>query len=211
MLSERQLFANLTAMAAGRLVTEATFVSIGERLKATRERAGYTLDDLAALTGLSKAHLSRLESAERQPSIAALLTFAAALRVPVGRLLGDEEFATAATLTIYSGGEVSHEVAGLDVVACSGFPGSRALEALRMTVSPERGPGVPARHLGEEWLYLVAGTLLLDYDGQVYRLTEGSCAHFDAERPHRLEAESVPAEVLVVAAQGASALRSAHR
>ena len=59
-------------MAAGRLVTEATFVSIGERLKAARERAGYTLDDLAALTGLSKAHLSRLESAERQPSIAAL-------------------------------------------------------------------------------------------------------------------------------------------
>jgi transcriptional regulator with XRE-family HTH domain len=198
-------------MAAGRLVNEATFVSIGERLKAARERAGYTLDDLAALTGLSKAHLSRLESAERQPSIAALLASAAALRVPVSRLLGDEDFATAATLTIYSGEEVSHEVAGLDVVACSGFPGSRALEALRMTVSPERGAGAPVRHLGEEWLYVVAGTLLLDYDGQVYRMTEGSCAHFDAERPHRLGAERVPAEVLVVAAQGTSGLWSAHR
>jgi transcriptional regulator with XRE-family HTH domain len=201
----------MTAMAPSRLVSEATLLSIGERLRTARERAGHTLDDLAALTGLSKAHLSRLESAERQPSIGALLTFAAALRVPVGRLLGDEEYATAATLTIYSGREATHEVAGLDVVACSGYPGSRALEALRTTITPERGPGAPARHLGEEWLYVVDGTLLLDYDGCVYRVPTGSCSHFDAERPHRLGAESLPCEVLVVAAVGGSTLRHAHR
>jgi transcriptional regulator with XRE-family HTH domain len=198
-------------MAPSPLVSEATLLSIGERLKRARERAGYTLEDLAALTRLSKAHLSRLESAERQPSIAALLTFAAALRVPVGRLLGDDEYATAATLTIYSGREAAHEVGGLDVVACSGYPGSRALEALRTTISPERGPGAPARHVGEEWLYVVGGTLLLDYDGSIYRVPTGGCAHFDAERPHRLGAESLPCEVLVVAAIGGSTLLNAHR
>jgi transcriptional regulator with XRE-family HTH domain len=41
--------------------------SIGDRLKAAREQAGHALDHLAALTGLSKAHLSHLGSAERQP------------------------------------------------------------------------------------------------------------------------------------------------
>jgi transcriptional regulator with XRE-family HTH domain len=198
-------------MATGRLVTEEIFQSIGERLRAARERAGYTLDELAGLTGISKAHLSRLESAERQPSVAALLSFASALQVPVGRLLGDEEYATAATLTIYGGVEPAHEVAGLGVVSCSGYPGSRVLEALRMTISPERGPGVAARHLGEEWINVVVGTLLLEYDGCIYKVPAGSCAHFDAERPHRLGAETLPSEVMVVAAVSGSALRNAHR
>jgi transcriptional regulator with XRE-family HTH domain len=198
-------------MATGRLVSEATILSIGERLRAARERAGYTLDELAALTGVSKAHLSRIESAERQPSVATLLTFASALQVPVGRLLDDVEYATAATLTIYSAGEPAHEVAGLGVVSCSGYPGSRALEALRMTISPKRGPGLPARHLGEEWVYVVEGTLLLDYDGRLYRVPTGSSAHFDADRPHRLGAEALPTEVMVVTAVGGSALRNAHR
>ncbi len=198
-------------MAPAQLVSEHALSSIGERLKAAREQAGYTLDELASLTGLSKAHLSRLESAERQPSIAALLTFAAALRVPVGRLLGEDDNHSSTPLSVYSGGEVPHDVAGLNVAACSGYPGSGALEALRMTISPERMPGTPARHHGEEWVYVVAGTLVLDYDGRPYRVAAGSCAHFDAEHPHRLGAENVPTEVLVVAAQGPRGLWSAHR
>ncbi len=198
-------------MAPAQFVSEQALSSIGERLKAAREQAGYTLDELATLTGLSKAHLSRLESAERQPSIAALLTFAAALRVPVGRLLGEEDNQDSTPLSVYSAGEPSHEVAGLHVVACSGYPGSGALEALRMTISPDRVPGPAARHHGEEWVYVVTGTLVLDYDGQRYRTTAGSCAHFDAEHPHRLGAEGMPTEVLVVAAQGPRGLWSAHR
>ena len=198
-------------MAPAQLVNEHALSSIGERLKAAREQAGYTLDELAALTGLSKAHLSRLESAERQPSIAALLTFAAALRVPVGRLLGEEDTESSAPLSVYSGAEASHQVAGLSVVACSGYPGSGALEALRMTISPERIPGPPARHHGEEWVYVVTGTLVLDYDGRQRRVPSRSCAHFDAEHPHRLSAENGPTEVFVVAAQGPRGLWSAHR
>jgi transcriptional regulator with XRE-family HTH domain len=198
-------------MAPAQLVSENALSSIGERLKAARERAGYTLDELSTLTGLSKAHLSRLESAERQPSIAALLTFAAALRVPVGRLLGEEDTESITPLSVYSGAEASHQVAGLSVVACSGYPGSGALEALRMTISPERIPGPPARHHGEEWVYVVTGTLVLDYDGRQCRVPSGSCAHFDAEHPHRLGAENGPTDVFVVAAQGPRGLWSAHR
>ncbi len=198
-------------MAPAQLVSEHALSSIGERLKAAREQAGFTLDELASLTGLSKAHLSRLESAERQPSIAALLTFAAALRVPVGRLLGEDDNNSSTPLSVYPGGAEAHEVAGLNVVACSGYPGSGALEALRMTISPERTPGTPARHHGEEWIYVVTGALVLDYDGRPYRVAAGSCAHFDSEHPHRLGAEDVAAEVLVVAAQGPRGLWSAHR
>lgn len=183
--------------------------SIGAGLKRARERAGYTLEQVAESTGLSKAHLSRLESAERQPSISALLELSAALRVPVSTLLGEDE--TAAPLSIHGGAEPRHDAAGLSITACSGYAGSTDLEALRITVPADRAPTDPASHRGEEWLYVTSGTLRLEYDGDVHLLDAGMCAHFDAQVPHRLGAEGGVAEVLLVAANRSRSILDVHR
>jgi OsmC subfamily peroxiredoxin len=49
---------------------------IAERIRILRVERGFRLVDLAALTGLSEAHLYRLEQGERWPSVPALLTLA---------------------------------------------------------------------------------------------------------------------------------------
>lgn len=190
-------------------VSDAQLVTIGERMRTARERARFTLEDLALLTGLSKPHLSRLESAERQPSVNALLTIASALGVSVSELLGEGESST--SLGLHSDDVARHDASGLSVAACSGYVGSSALEALRVTVDPDRVPGPPARHRGEEWLYVVRGTLTLEYDGTMHEIASGGCAHFDAERPHRLGAVGAPAEVLLVAADGWRTIRNVHQ
>src|SRR5271163_963494 len=101
--------------------TDAVLVSIGERLRAAREDAGLTLDQTAELSGLSKAHLSRLESAERQPSIAALLTLAGALGTPVSTLLGEDQ--DPSPLAISTAAAARHESKGLSIAPCSGYAG----------------------------------------------------------------------------------------
>lgn len=191
------------------MVTEATLASIGERLRAARDRAGLTLDQLAEATGLSKAHLSRLESSERQPSIAALLDLSATLGVPVNVLLGEDR--DGVPLSISAGTEPRHEANGLAIVTRSGFPGSSAIEALSITIDPDRPTSPPARHRGEEWLYVVSGTLLLEYDGIGHTLATGRCAHFDADRPHRLTALGGVTEILMVAAHDSRTLQAVHR
>lgn len=188
--------------------TEALLASVGERLRAARERVGLTLDQTAELAGLSKAHLSRLESAERQPSIAALLSLSDALGTPVSSLLGENQ--DASPLAISTEGAPRHESKGLSIAACSGYAGSSALEALRITVNPDRPLTPPAHHRGEEWLYVVQGILRLEYDGEVHHLGPGVTAHFDAERPHRLGAEGRRAEVLLVAAKDARNVQTVH-
>lgn len=182
--------------------------TIGERLRAARERAGLTLDQTAELSGLSKAHLSRLESAERQPSIAALLSLSVALGVPVSALMGEDLHG--APLAISTGDEHRHVSKGLSIASCSGYTGSSTLEALRITVDPDRPLTQPARHRGEEWLYVLQGSLRLEYDGEVHHLGPGMTAHFDADRPHRLGAEARPAEVLLVAAKDARNMQAIH-
>jgi transcriptional regulator with XRE-family HTH domain len=186
----------------------AVLVSIGERLRAARDAAGLTLDQTADLSGLSKAHLSRLESADRQPSIAALLALADALSTPVSTLLGEQH--TGPALAISTDGGPRRLSNGLSIASCSGYPGSSALEALRITVDPDRPAPTPARHRGEEWLYVLHGILRLEYDGETHHLGPGVSAHFDADRPHRLGAEAEAVEVLLVSARDARNVQNVH-
>src|SRR5271156_3744702 len=117
------------------MVTEATLASIGERLRAARDPAGLTLDQLAETSGLSKAHLSRLESSERQPSIAALLDLSAALGGPVNVLLGEDRGGSPFSISV--GNETRHEANGLAITTRSGYPGSSAIEALSVAIDPD--------------------------------------------------------------------------
>jgi transcriptional regulator with XRE-family HTH domain len=180
--------------------------TIAESLREERARAGLTLDQLAQRAELSPAHLSRLESGERQPSVAALIALSRALGVSVSTLLGERRGVPA--IATFPPDAPAHEANGLTIVPISGFPGSSALEALHITIRPDRDPPEPARHRGEEWIFVVAGRLALEFDGQVHFMVPGTTAHFDAGRPHRLGAEGGPCEVLVVAADAPSDFRN---
>ncbi|HEY1970912.1 MAG TPA: helix-turn-helix domain-containing protein [Pseudonocardia sp.] len=182
---------------------------IAANLRIARENRGLTLEQLAAASDLSKAHLSRLEAGERSPSIAALLKLAAVLGVRVSGLLGEDP--GGAPISLHGPDEVRHDSGGLAIASCSGFAGSRVLEALRVTVNPDRPATVPGRHRGEEWIYVLSGSLDLEYAGELHEIPAGTSAHFDADRPHRMSVrEGHPAEVLVVSAQEGADLRTVH-
>lgn len=61
---------------------------VGENIRAERERAGLSLSQLAAATGISKAHLVRLEKGGGNPSLEILARIAEALEVTVADLVG---------------------------------------------------------------------------------------------------------------------------
>jgi transcriptional regulator with XRE-family HTH domain len=183
-------------------------MSIGEYLKAAREEQGLTLEQASELSGISKSHLSRLESSERQPSVAVLLALSAALGVSVGTLFGESE--VSGPVAISSPDEPRRESNGLYIAPCSGYSGSNVIDALRITVDPDRPAPAPTRHPGEEWLYVLTGRLRLEFDGLAYFLETGAAAHFNAEVPHRLGAEGASAEVLLVAAKPHRNLHQIH-
>jgi len=180
--------------------------SLAENLREERTRAGLTLEQLAQRADLSIAHLSRLESGDRQPSVAALISLSRALGVSMSTLLGERRGTPA--LAMYRADGPTHEANGLTIAPVSGFPGSSTLEALRISISADREPPEPARHRGEEWIYVVRGQLRLEFDGQAHLLDAGSAVHFDANRPHRLGAARGTVEVLVVAADAPNDFRN---
>ena len=180
--------------------------SLAESLREERTRAGLTLEQLAQRADLSTAHLSRLESGDRQPSVAALISLSRALGVSMSTLLGERRGTPA--IAAFPPGRATHEANGLTITPCSGFPGSATLEALQISIDADRAPSEPARHRGEEWIYVVKGELRLEFNGQVHSLEAGSTVHFDANRPHRLGTADGTVEVIVVAADAPNDFRN---
>lgn len=57
------------------------------RIREVRKRAGLTQEELAARSGLTQSHLSRLELGKYVPTLTTLERLARALKVPVSDLL----------------------------------------------------------------------------------------------------------------------------
>ena len=64
---------------------------IGSRLRAARMASGFTLEQLARATNLSKGFLSRLEHDATSPRLPTLVAICNALKLPVGSLFEEAE------------------------------------------------------------------------------------------------------------------------
>ena len=60
---------------------------IAMRIKALREREGWTQEVLAEKAGISRSHLARLETAKQDPNLSTLEKIAKAFRVKLSALV----------------------------------------------------------------------------------------------------------------------------
>ncbi|MFI8391679.1 helix-turn-helix domain-containing protein [Streptomyces sp. NPDC085540] len=161
--------------------------AVAPQLRDLRRRAGLTLEAAAARARLSPAHLSRLETGRRQPSLPLLLGLARTYGTTVSELLG--ETPAAADPIVRAGGPGAREADGWTYWQAGGS--GRGMQALRVHVPHGRSQGELVRvHPGEEWLYVLEGRLRLHLGEAEHLLEPGDSAHFDSLTPHRIGAAS---------------------
>ena len=66
-------------------------VSFGPTLRKFRNARGLSQHELAAMLGISRSHIGRLENGEKQPSLAMLFRLASALEVPASAMIAAME------------------------------------------------------------------------------------------------------------------------
>ncbi|MER5181108.1 XRE family transcriptional regulator [Streptomyces sp. NPDC002896] len=159
--------------------------AVAPHLRELRRRASLTLEAAARAAGLSPAHLSRLETGRRQPSLPMLLTLARVYGTTVSELLGET---VAGRDAVLRGADTEPTEAGGWTYRQAGSPG-RAMQALRVHVAPGTQGDIVRVHPGEEWLYVLEGRLRLRLADATHTLGPGDSAHFDSLTPHRLAAE----------------------
>ncbi|MEV6264798.1 XRE family transcriptional regulator [Streptomyces sp. NPDC051784] len=162
---------------------------VAPRLRELRRSRGLTLESAAGRAGLSPAHLSRLETGRRQPSLPMLLGLARVYGTTVSELLGEmppERDAIIRGAGPTEAAPVGPEAGGWLYRQAGGA--GRAMQALRVRV-PYGAEGDLVRvHPGEEWLYVLEGGLRVVLGESVHDLGPGDSAHFDSLTPHRIGA-----------------------
>lgn len=158
--------------------------AVAPQLRTLRRRASLTLEAAARAAGLSPAHLSRLETGQRQPSLPMLLALARVYGTTVSELLGET---VADRDAIVRATEMEPTRAGGWTYWQAGAP-ARGMQALRVHVPYGTQGDIVRVHPGEEWLYVITGRLLLRLGDTAHVLGPGDSAHFDSLTPHRLAA-----------------------
>ncbi|MEU6915152.1 helix-turn-helix domain-containing protein [Streptomyces olindensis] len=158
---------------------------VAPQLRALRRQASLTLEAAARAAGLSPAHLSRLETGQRQPSLPMLLALARVYGTTVSELLGET---VAGRDAVVRAADMEPTAAGGWTYWQAGAPG-RGMQALRVHVPYGSQGDIVRVHPGEEWLHVLRGRLRLRLGDTTHRLAPGDSAHFDSLTPHRIAAE----------------------
>lgn len=161
-----------------------TGTRIGARLKRIRRIRGLTLAQAASSTGLSISFLSSLEREETGISVATLRKLVTHYRTTLGELL------TGAT----SLGLTSITRANRRARTVGRFRGVRIehlvrapvlMEAQLFEVMAGAGSGEAYTHDGEEFIYVLSGTLEVRIEGHGrYVVKEGDCLYFASSFSH---------------------------
>lgn len=164
---------------------------IGPRLKEARTRRGLTLTQLAALTGISKSTLSRLEAGQRKPSLELLLPIAQAHQLPLDELVGAPELGDPRIRLRPRARN------GRVVVPLTRDAGGIA--AWKVVIPPEKKEPELRTHGGYEWLYVLSGRMRLILGEHDITMGPGEVAEFDTKLPHWFgPAGDEPVEILSI-------------
>jgi len=173
--------------AAPHTLDRATF---GKRLRAARKHFGWTLAHLAELSGVSITTISRAERGQLALSYEKFSALGSALRMDFGSMFAEAgvpatPFAgpvltRAGEGVVYRGVSFSYEFLGTSAVGKQMSPILGTVHARRI-----EGPGDFARHPGEEFVYVLSGSIDVHFeDGRVVQLRRGDALYFDSRIGH---------------------------
>ena len=182
---------------------------IGEKIKGIREMKGISVTDIAERTGLSEEQILRIEGNEDFPSLAPLIKIARALGVRLGTFLDDQE-------------ELGPVICRKECVQCEegiGFTNNavtkhkymsyhalstdksgRHMEPFLIDVQPSyKANFIFSTHEGEEFIFVIEGTIEINYGKNTYLLNEGDSIYYDSIVAHHVHTgNDKPAKILGV-------------
>jgi quercetin dioxygenase-like cupin family protein len=155
---------------------------IGKKIKKVRTRKKITLDGMANETGFSIDYLKQIEAGKKIPPVGALLQIARALEIDTGFFLREQETALQTRVRAYAKRTDNYAYTTLT-------PGAenKHLKAFKVTIEPLKDhEGVGYQHEGEEFVYVLKGSIEITVGEHVNLLDAGDSLHFNSGIRHRM-------------------------
>jgi transcriptional regulator with XRE-family HTH domain len=175
---------------------------IVDRIKRLRISKKITLESLAKMTGFTTGYLSRIENSENAPPISTLSKIAQALEVDIFFLLFEDRPNNPSNMVIVRKDdpkELSARKAsyGYRYEALASKKIGKNMEPY--VLYPDFEYSTVFQHEGEEFFYVLEGTIEFIYGDEKYLLEAGDCMYFDAHIPHTgISRGNKKAKVLII-------------
>jgi transcriptional regulator with XRE-family HTH domain len=164
---------------------DAVAEAVARTVKSARTAHGWSLDQLAARSGVSKGVLVNVEQGRGNPSLSTLIKMSEALGVPLTRLVSTNDepplklFAEERQVTLWRG------PSGGTGTLLAGSDGKPTVELWTWVLQPGESRASDAHPAGtREILHLLEGTLTVLVDGDPHPVTAPEAAVLLADRPH---------------------------
>jgi mannose-6-phosphate isomerase-like protein (cupin superfamily) len=169
--------------------------SFGQSIKAYREDRKLSLKELAHETGYPADLLEKVEKDEITPPVALVLQLSRTLKIDVETL--DDDANKKASSRVKSQKKRAGSYAYTQLTKSAQ---DKHLGAYLITIEPNTAhEGVEYHHEGEEFIYVLKGSLSISVGKNPSLLKQGECIHFNSALHHKLSNPSdEKAELLVV-------------
>lgn len=168
---------------------------IGRKIRELRKKAGLVLQDLSDRTGLSKPLLSQIEKETVSPPIATLLKISKALNTNISFFFQNDGSEEKVVIVRKDESKVidsryfGREESGYYYEALAYKKSKKYMEPFLVEFKRKRANKISYfSHEGEEFIYLLEGTLEFRTEDQQHLLFPGDSLYFESSIPHAYRA-----------------------
>lgn len=176
------------------------------KIKEIRERRNMTIEELAEKSKVSLDVLKAMEDGEIIPSLTPLTKMARALGVRLGTFLDDMPQLGPVVVRggkpdhvlYFSGRENVTDASNLEFHSLGAGKVDRNIDPFIIDVDSKEENYELSSHEGEEFIYVLNGTIEVEYGKEKYTVESGDSIFYDSVVPHHLHSDGKPAKILAV-------------
>jgi transcriptional regulator with XRE-family HTH domain len=171
---------------------------VGLKIKSLREDKGLSIDEVSQRAGLSVEQIEGIEGDNDLPALAPLIKIARVLGVRLGTFLDDHDhigpvisYAKDIKMQTVVRHVDDNTLIGKHMAYHSLAPGKagRHMEPFMIDIFPANtSEPTLSSHEGEEFLYVLEGTIEILYGKEKYVLNSGDSIYYDSIVPHHISA-----------------------
>jgi len=170
--------------------------SVGEKIKQIRELKKVSLEEMAERSGMDIALIEKIEEEKNVPSLAPLIKIARALGVRLGTFLDDSD--SYGPVVVRSGeyhkgvrftSQSSETREHLNFFSLAFDKAGRNMEPFIVDIEPGlQSDYMLSSHEGEEFIYVLDGSIEINYGKEIYKLEKGDSIYLDSIVLHNVHA-----------------------
>lgn len=176
---------------------------IGDRIRRLREEKELPLSKLSQLTGFTEKELRDIEANLLCPQLGTVIKLSKALDSALQQVIANEGRQTH-TITrrterkiVSRSGSSKGGAASYSYMSLAPEVKGRHMEALLVQLEQSADPE-DSMHAGEEFIYVLDGTVVLKIGAERYELEVGDSAYYLSTTPHALSAKNGRAMIIAV-------------